>query len=77
MTKGNYRIEKMEITGKTNTTTFGIAFAHNEKDNMWVTWAFRVSENNKDEIDLFWGHYYEREKDAIIDYHQRIIENLE
>lgn len=76
MTNANYRIEKMEITGKTNATTFGIAFGHNEKENMWATWAFRVSENNKEEIDLFWGHYYEREKDAQIDYHERIIDDL-
>ena len=76
MTNANYRIEKMEITGHANGTTYGIALGHNEKANMWCTWCFKANEDNKDEIDFFWGHYYERERDAVINYHERIIEEL-
>lgn len=76
MTNANYRIEKMEITGKANGATFGIALGHNEKGNMWVTWCFKANDNGESEIDFFWGHYYDRERDATIDYHQRIIEDL-
>lgn len=76
MTNANYRIEKMEITETAKELTFGIALGHNEKSNMWVTWCFKVNENNNNEIKFFWGHYYEREKDAIIDYHKRIIDEL-
>lgn len=76
MTNANYKIEKMEITGKQNDATFGIALGHNEKTNMWVTWCFKASDNEDEEIAFFWGHYYDREKDAIVDYHQRIIEDF-
>lgn len=76
MTNANYVIEKMEITEEQNGATFGIALGHNEKSNMWVTWCFKASENEKKEIEFFWGHYYERENDAIVDYHQRIIDAL-
>lgn len=72
----NYEIVKMEITEEACGAKFGIALGHNEETNMWVTWGFQVDENNNNEISFFWGHYYEREVDAIINYHQRIIENL-
>ena len=76
MTNANYRIEKMEITEKASGMIFGIALGHNENTNMWVTWCVKVNESNTDEIEFFWGHYYEREKDALIDYHERIINDL-
>ena len=76
MKNANYRIEKMEITEEANGMSFGIALGHNENTNMWVTWCFKVNESNTAKIDFFWGHYYEREKDALIDYHERIIDDL-
>lgn len=75
MMNGNYRIEKMEITHRENNTVYGIALGNNENSKIWVTWGFRANLNDKD-TDFFWGHYYEREKDAIIDYHKRIIDEL-
>ena len=78
MTNQNYRIEKMEITSKENNLVYGIALGHNEKSGMWVTWCFKAKNENNDnfEIDYFWGHYYERETEAIIDYCRRIIDEL-
>ena len=76
MTNVNYRIEKMEITQREHEQVYGIALGHNTETQMWVTWGFKANMKNKDEIDYFWGHYYERETDALIDYHRRIIDEL-
>ena len=76
MKNANYKIERMEITEETKEFTYGIALGYNEKSNMWVTWSFKINEDNYDEIDYFWGHYFERERDALVDYHQRIIDEL-
>lgn len=78
MTNANYRIEKMEITSKENNHDYGIALGHNEKSETWVTWCFKAEKDDNDnfEIDYFWGHYFDREKDALIDYHRRIIDEL-
>lgn len=78
MTNANYRIEKMEITSRENSHIYGIALGHNEKSEMWVTWCFKAENmGNEDfEINYFWGHYFDREKDALIDYHNRIIDEL-
>lgn len=78
MTNNNYRIEKMEITSREDSHDYGIALGHNEKSEMWVTWCFKAENiGNEDfEIDYFWGHYFDREKDALIDYHNRIIDEL-
>ena len=76
MTNANYRIEKIEITFKENNYFHGIAYGHNENTQQWVTWCFKANIENKDEIDFFWGHYFDREKDALIDYYRRIIDEL-
>lgn len=76
MTNANYNIEKWEITSEDNDCVYGIALGHNEKSNMWVTWAFKANIEIKNNIDYFWGHYFERETDALIDYCRRIIDEL-
>lgn len=76
MTNADYRIEKMEITGQEDRASFGIALGHNEKTSMWATWCFKADDDDINEIVFFWGHYYDREKDAVINYHQRIIDDL-
>lgn len=79
MTNANYRIEKMEITSEENNHRYGIALGHNEKSGMWVTWCFKANIQDKDNIDIdyFWGHYFDRETDALIDYCRRVINELE
>ena len=76
MTNANYNIEKWEITDNENDYVYGIALGYNPKSQMWVTWAFKADIEIKNEIDYFWGHYFDREKDALIDYHRRIIDEL-
>lgn len=78
MTNVNYRIEKMEITSRESNYNYGIALGHNEKTGMWVTWGFKAKKDVNDnfEIEYFWGHYFDREKDALTDYHRRIIDEL-
>lgn len=78
MTNANYRIEKMEIASRESNHDYGIALGHNEKSGMWVTWCFKAKKDDNDnfEIEYFWGHYFDREKDALIDYHRRIIDEL-
>ena len=76
MKNGNYTIEKVEITSQEDKLLYGIALGHNAVTNMWVTWAFKKETEEESAIDFFWGHYFDREKDAIIDYHRRIIDDL-
>lgn len=76
MKNGNYTIEKIEITGQEGEILYGIALGHNTITNMWVTWAFKKETKEENAIDFFWGHYFEREKDALIDYCNRIINEL-
>lgn len=38
----------------------------------WVTWQSKTSP--KDEIDYFWGHYFDDEAQARADYHRRLAE---
>lgn len=54
-----------------NGSCYYIVLGQNPKSNMWVTW---------DSIDLknfFWGHYYDCENHARIDYHQRLAYQIE
>ena len=76
MKNGNFTIEKVEITSQAGEFFYGIALDHNKEANMWVTWAFRNEAERESAIDFFWGHYFERETDAIIDYCRRIIDEL-
>ena len=76
MKNGNYTIEKIEIASQENNLLYGIALAHNELTDMWVTWSFKKETREESDIDFFWGHYFEREKDALIDYYSRIIDEL-
>ena len=78
MTNANYRIEKIEIISEENDIKYGIALGHNEINHMWVTWCFKAKTIDKDDIDIdyFWGHYFERKTDALIDYCRRIIDGL-
>ena len=76
MKNGNYTIEKVEIASQEGKLLYGIALGHNTITNMWVTWAFKKETEEESPIDFFWGHYFERETDALIDYHRRIIEEL-
>ena len=76
MQNGNYTIEKVEITSQDGKLLYGIALGHNAITKMWVTWAFKEETEKESAIDFFWGHYFEREKDALIDYCRRIINEL-
>lgn len=73
MKNAGYTIEEVEPVYEEFEYYFGIALGHNEKTGMWVTWCFKKSIKNENEIDFFWGHYFDRRSDAIIDYHTRII----
>ena len=77
MKNQNYTIEKIEITSQEGSLFYGIALGHNELTDMWVTWGFKKEARKESAIEFFWGRYFEREKDAMIDYHQRIIDDLE
>lgn len=77
MKNGNYTIEKVEITSQEGKLLYGIALGHNTINNMWVTWAFKKETEEESDIDFFWGHYFERETDALIDYCRRIIAEIE
>ena len=77
MKNQNYTIEKIEITNQEGKLFYGIALGHNELTDMWVTWGFKKEAEERRDVEFFWGHYYEREKDALIDYYKRIIDELE
>ena len=76
MKNGNYTIEKIEITNQEGEPFYGIALGYNAITNIWVTWAFKKETGEESAIDFFWGHYFEREADALIDYCRRIIDQL-
>lgn len=76
MKNQKYAIKKIEITSQEGNLLYGIALGHNAITNMWVTWAFKKEPGDGRAIDFFWGHYFEREADALIDYHRRIIDEL-
>ena len=76
MKNQNYTIEKIEITSQEDNLFYGIALGHNELTGMWVTWGFKKEAKEESTIDFFWGHYFERETDALIDYCRRIIDEL-
>lgn len=40
-------------------------------DGRAVTWE------SSGDADYYWGHYFSNEKDALIDYHKRLIECIE
>ena len=75
MKNAGYEIIEMETTYEENGHLFGYVRGHNEKTNMWVTWCFKQSTRYPYEMDYFWGHYFDRERDAIIDFHERIIDD--
>lgn len=81
MKNANYNIEEIEDTYYEDSfVSHGIALAHNPKSNMWCTWAYRHDMREKDterRWSFFWGHYYDREKDARADYHKRLMEEYE
>ena len=73
MKNAGYTIEEVEPVYEEYGYYFGIALGHNERSGMWVTWCFKKSTTKPEEIDFFWGHYFDRQKDALIDYHERIV----
>lgn len=77
MKNANYEIIELEPTYEEYGNSFGVALGYNEKTKMWVTWCYKQSTQDKTEIDFFWGHYFDRQKDAIVDYHTRIINDLQ
>lgn len=74
MKNAGYTIEKIEITYQEFGYWYGIALAHNEKTNMWATWCTKQKQDKETEIDFFWGHYFDKERDARADYHGRLLQ---
>ena len=77
MKNSNYTIEKVEITSTENNLAYGIALAQNEKTGWWATWQFTYDEmktEKEERYSFYWGHYFDREKDAKADYHSRLLQ---
>ena len=80
MKNAGYNIETIEITNMENDKEHGIALAQNEATGYWVTWQFTYDETKTDlneKYSFYWGHYFEREKDARADYHRRLLAEYE
>lgn len=80
MKNAGYSIEQIEIVSMEKNQNHGIALAKNEKTDWWVTWQFTYDEmkkNKEEKYSFYWGHYFEREKDARADYHRRLLAEYE
>lgn len=65
-TNGSFRIEQSEIY-TICPPHFAVVLAHSQASGMWATWETGGPN------DFFFGHYFETEREARMDYHERLL----
>lgn len=54
-------------------TEEGVSLSYNEVKNEWATHKYNIHDGV--EAGKYWGHYFQNEKDALIDFYKRVLGN--
>jgi hypothetical protein len=62
----NFKIEAYEMYRIYEKNEYFVVLAQNVNTGTWVTWECTNGE------DFYWGHYFNKEEDARLDFHKRL-----